>query len=125
MVSRESEIIMCLKWEERSCLFGIGNLEFSALFPLLASSCCVNWIAEFISFICKVEITNYFKFKWECVCVPFVTELALPLSVGVASLPRLQIFSVLSTSRGALQQLQSKVCGEEGAEHVQGKQPCL
>lgn len=47
--------------------------------------------------------------------VPFVTELALPLSAGVAFLPRFQIFLVLSTSRGTLQQLQSKVCGEEGA----------
>lgn len=43
-------------------------------------------------------------------CV-FVTELALPLS----ALPKLQMFSVLSTSRGTLQWLQSKVCGEEGA----------
>lgn len=71
VVSRELNKWSVWSGEERSCLFGIGNKEFSALFSLLPLGCCVNLSARFISLICKVEIiTNYFKLKCEVAWTP-------------------------------------------------------
>lgn len=60
-------------------------------------------------------------------CVfPFVTELALLLSAAVASLLKLQIFSVLSTNRGGAAAASERSMwggGCLGSEHKQGKQP--
>lgn len=74
---------MCLKWEERSCLFGTGNLEFSALFSLLPFSCWMNLSAGFISLICKVEITKLLQTKMG-ICV-------FPLSLSWTCLYQLEL----------------------------------